>query len=95
MGETRTTASKTAAKNAAKEPAKEAVCPESMENTGTEVSVEATGTEAEQVHMVAVVVTSKFKDRCTGKLNTVGDVIEVTQERLDEILAAGDYVKKQ
>ena len=40
-----------------------------------------------------VEVTEEFKDKYTKKLYTPGDVIEVTQKRLDEILGVGDLVK--
>lgn len=39
-------------------------------------------------------VLKKFKDKHTKKIHHVGDVIEVTQERFDEILETDSFVKK-
>lgn len=44
---------------------------------------------------LTVIVKAKFVDKHTGDLRRKGDVIEVTQERLGEILSAGNYVEKQ
>lgn len=38
-------------------------------------------------------VLQKFIDKHTNKLNEVGTIIEVSKERLAEILAAGNYVE--
>ena len=43
---------------------------------------------------LTVVVTSKFIDKHTGEARNPGDVIEVAQDRLEEILAAGRYVEE-
>lgn len=42
-----------------------------------------------------VTVKEKFIDKHTRGVRKVGDVIEVTQERFDEIAAAGEFVEKQ
>lgn len=41
-----------------------------------------------------VKVTTEFIDRHTGERHRVGEEIEVTQERYDEILKVGAFVKK-
>lgn len=52
--------------------------------------------EVEQVpedepEMVKVVVKTRFKDKaCKKKLRRVGEVLEVTKERYEEIVAAGE-----
>lgn len=38
-------------------------------------------------------VIKKFKDKYTDEIRNVGDSIEVTEERLAEILSAGEYVE--
>lgn len=36
----------------------------------------------------------RFRDAHTGDIHEVGDEFDVTQDRLDEILAVGNFVKK-
>lgn len=55
-------------------------------------SKEAPQEAVEAPKEITVVVVSKFIDKGTGETRNPGDVIAVTQERLDEILAAGRYV---
>lgn len=56
---------------------------------------QAQAAEVEQVpedepEMVKVVVKTRFKDKaCKKKLRRVGEVLEVTKERYEEIVAAG------
>lgn len=40
-----------------------------------------------------VKVTHKFKDRHTGQLHAKGDVLELTDERYQEIAGAGNFVQ--
>lgn len=37
-------------------------------------------------------VNKKYRDKYTGELRSVGDEIEVTEERATEIMAAGNYI---
>lgn len=87
MTEVRATVKKTAStrkpaapKDTAKKPAEETAKPE---------------TETEQDTKFAVIALRKFNDKRTGDFRKPGDVFEVTQERFDEILAAGEFVEKQ
>ena len=41
-----------------------------------------------------VEVIQKFKDKHTGEIRNVGDVLDVTQERFDEIMTVGEFVKE-
>ncbi|MDY3980646.1 hypothetical protein ACTQZK_06325 [Paraeggerthella sp. LCP19S3_G8] len=103
MTEARTTVKKTAStrkpaapKSAAKKPAEESAKPEAAE--AVEPKAEETAkpeTEPGQDAKFAVVALRKFNDKRTGDLRKPGDVFEVTQERFDEILAAGEFVEKQ
>lgn len=44
---------------------------------------------------ISVVVTARFKDkRNKNVVREIGEVIEVTDKRLAEIMKAGDFVKK-
>lgn len=40
-----------------------------------------------------VKVTEQFRDKNTGKLHNVGEELEVSVERLNEILSVGSFVK--
>ena len=59
---------------------------------------QAQAAEVEQVskdqpEMVKVVVKTRFKDKkCKKKLRRVGDVLEVTKARYEEIVAAGEKI---
>lgn len=61
--------------------------------------VEQAQAPEEEPEMVKVVVKTRFKDKaCKKKMRRVGDVLEITQERYAEIVAAGekngvDYVE--
>lgn len=41
--------------------------------------------------MYAVVI-KRFRDKYTGNIHSIGDEIEVTEERAAEIMAAGKYI---
>ena len=45
--------------------------------------------------LVTVKVKTKFEDRLTGEIREPGTVLDITQARYDEIMAAGDFVVKQ
>ncbi len=45
--------------------------------------------------MITVKVQTKYKDRLTGEIREPGAVLDVTQTRYDEIMAAGDFIVKQ
>lgn len=42
-----------------------------------------------------VKVIVKFRDKHTGKIHKVGDKLNLKQERIDEILTVGNFVKKE
>lgn len=67
---------------------------DSQEAVETPKATEAQQEAVETPKGLTVVVASKFIDRHTGEARNPGDVIEVTQERLEEILAAGKYVEE-
>lgn len=39
-------------------------------------------------------VKKNFNDKNTGLLNKAGDIIEVSKERFDELVKAGNFVEK-
>ena len=41
-----------------------------------------------------VTVTKKFKDKHTGEIHNVGDKLNISKKRKDEILSKGDFVKE-
>lgn len=45
--------------------------------------------------MITVNVKTRFKDKLTGEVRNPGAALDVSQERYEEIMAAGDFVEKQ
>ena len=44
--------------------------------------------------MAQVIVKSIFRDKHTGKIHKPGEKLNLKQERIDEILSAGNFVEK-
>lgn len=66
-----------------------------MATTKKTDAVETTETAAKtEAKTVKVKVIKAFKDKETGKLHKVGDMLEITAERLAEIKKVGNFVRK-
>nr|AHF24080.1 hypothetical protein [uncultured bacterium Contig643] len=44
--------------------------------------------------MAQVIVKSIFRDKHTGKIHKPGEKLNLKQDRIDEILSAGDFIEK-
>lgn len=91
-----TTTRKTAATKKQEAPKEALEAPEAKETpqepTELQEANEAPKKAVEAPETLTVVVVSKFIDKYTGDARNVGDVIEVTHGRLDELNAAGAFV---
>lgn len=79
-----------ATRNATKKPS----APKAPEAEAVETAQAPEADQATETKTVAVVVKAKFIDKLTREIRSVGDVIEVSPERLEEIRAAGEFVEE-